>query len=146
MSKSRKFSLLASVLCIGAWVASSAQARTIYAGAGESLSTTSRSRFGLLETGVIVSDATAANPFVYVVPVTIDTAGNKLFGARGNANGLSCFVRQRPTVVADVPLPVTAPGVALQLRNVNVIAGNSVWVQCTFTSSSARLLLIDHQS
>ena len=143
--RARKISLLMSVLCVGQLIVSTSQARTLYAGAGEATSPGSRSRFALLDTGVFVNDATSSNPFIYSVPTPMDTGGTKFFGARGSATGLSCVVRQRPTTVADVPLPITSPGSPLNAVPVSVVAGNSVWVVCTFTSTNARLLMIDYQ-
>jgi hypothetical protein len=143
MMRARKIFALASALCVG-WIASPADARTIYAGAGEANTTSGRARFSLADTGVAVLDATGANPLTYSVPVSMDTGGTKFFAARGNPNGLTCVVRQRPTVVADVALPVTASSQSPVFVSVNVVAGNAVWVNCTFTNGSGRLLSIDH--
>jgi hypothetical protein len=149
MIRATRIFLFALALCIGGMLAATANARTIPAAAGSpaSLSGTGQSidDFAWLTTGIAAPNATAANPRIWIIPVVIDTAGSKAFIVKGTPNAsLSCFVDQRGTVNQSFAVPVSAVGTNPAPIFVNVVAGNTIVVRCTFTSSSGRVLLVDH--
>jgi hypothetical protein len=123
----------------------SAFARTIPGAAGMATALGSAGEFAWLTTGVIAPNATAASPKHFVIPVVLDTAGNKSFIVRGTPHGsLTCTVDQRGSVNSSVAIPVSAVGAFVVPVVVNVTAGNTVVVVCRFTSNSGRILLVDH--
>lgn len=123
----------------------SAFARTIPAAAGMATALGSADEFAWLTTGVMAPNATAASPRHFVIPVVLDTAGNKSFIVRGTAHAsLTCTVDQRGSVNQSFAIPVSAVGAIVLPVNVNVVAGNTVVVVCRFTSNSGRVLLVDH--
>jgi hypothetical protein len=150
MIRATRISLFALALCIGSgMLAATANARTIPAAAGSpaSLSGTGQSidDFAWLSTGIAAPNASAGSPRIWIIPVVIDTSGLKGFIVKGTPNpSLSCFVDQRGTVNQSVAVPVSAVGTNPAAVFLNVVAGNTVVVRCTFTSSSGRVLLVDH--
>ena len=75
----------------------------------------------------------------------MDTAGLKFFVVKGTPSpSLSCLLEQRGTVQQSVAIPVSSVGTNPPAVLLDVVAGNTVVLRCTFTSSNGRLLLVDY--
>ena len=138
-------------LCATVGLSTTANARTVAAAAGSPTSLTAGGTpiddFAWLSTGIAAPFASAGNARIWVIPTVIDTAGTKGFIVKGTPHSsLSCLLEQRGTVNQSVAIPVSPVGTNPAPVFMTVQAGNTVVVRCTFTSSSGRVLLVDHNS
>ena len=146
MKRQLRHSVLGLICLVGfGFGVSIAEARTVPAAAGMAAALGSAGDFAWLNTGVLAPNATAASPRIFVIPVVIDSPGVKNFIVRGTPSAtLTCNVEQRGSVQQMIAIPVSAIGTNPVPVQMNVIAGNTVVVRCTFTSSNGRVLLVDH--
>jgi hypothetical protein len=135
--------ILVAALVIGA--AQMADARTTTASAGRATTGTQDANFNVLSTGVSTPVAGART---LSIPITLDTAGSKGFIVRGNPSGVTCTATERGSVPIfnSVTVPVSAPGAIVFATFLPqlVTAGNTVMMNCTFTNTTGRVLLVDH--
>jgi len=133
------------------FVSGAASARTIPAASGMPASLSaivggqSVDDFAWLNTGLIAPNATAASPRTWVIGLPIDTSGFKFFIVKGTpSSGLGCLLEQRGTVQQSVSIAVSAVGTNPIPLGLNVTAGDTIVVRCTFTNSNGRVLLVDY--
>ena len=142
MRLTKAIGLAVAVVIAGAQMA---DARTTTATAGRATTGTQDASFNVLSTGVQSINATART---LSIPISLDTAGSKGFIVRGNASGVTCTATERGSVPVfnSVSVPVSAPGAVVLATFLPqpVTAGNTVMMNCTFTNTTGRVLLVDH--
>ena len=151
MKSIRPLLLSVAACATSVFIAGAADARTIPAAAGMPASLTaptggqSLDDFAWLNTGLLAPNATSTSSRTWVIALPMDAPGLKFFVVKGTPSpSLSCLLEQRGTVQQSVAIPVSSVGTSPPAVLLDVVAGNTVVLRCTFTSSNGRLLLVDY--